>query len=160
MALKLFRATPLQSPALDRLSSLLGKAASAEGSDTAARRRGNGEIPFLWSEHRPAKSRTSERLEKLHSATYVQATTGLPTSGQFGRYSDQKRSSHECTPHIEGDFRPSLVDKCLTAWEIPIAFRCDCYATARPLVCGGLVMSSSEVCHLTSASAKPNTSRG
>src|SRR5712692_2841196 len=47
-----------QSPALDRPSSLLGRAASAEGPDTAPRRRGNGEIPFLWSEHRPAKNKT------------------------------------------------------------------------------------------------------
>jgi hypothetical protein len=65
LALKFFRATPPQSPAVDRPSSLLGKAANAEGTDTAARRRGNGEIPFLWSEHRPARNTISERPAEL-----------------------------------------------------------------------------------------------
>jgi hypothetical protein len=64
LASKLFWATPLQSPALDRPSSLLGKAASAEGPDTGARRRGNGEIPFLWSEHRPPRNKTLGRPEE------------------------------------------------------------------------------------------------
>src|SRR5579859_592075 len=38
---------------------LFGKATGAEGPDTAARLRGNGELPFLWSEHRPAIEKTS-----------------------------------------------------------------------------------------------------
>ena len=54
-----------QSPALERSSFLLGKAADAEGPDTAARRSGNGEIPFLWSEHRPARGKSLERPGKL-----------------------------------------------------------------------------------------------
>ncbi len=60
LASKVFWATPLQSPALDRSSSLVRKTAGAEGPDTAARRRRNGEIPFLWSEHRPATNKISE----------------------------------------------------------------------------------------------------
>ncbi len=67
VALKFFGATPPQSPALDGPSSLLGKAASAEGPDTAARRHENGEIPFLWSEHRPAIDKTSERQKELRT---------------------------------------------------------------------------------------------
>src|SRR5713101_6655994 len=43
------------------LLSLLGKAASAEGLNTAVRRLENGEIPFFWSEHRPARDKTWER---------------------------------------------------------------------------------------------------
>src|SRR5712692_4952164 len=62
---KLSLAISPQSPAPDRPSSLLGKAASAEGSNTAARRRGNGEIRFLWSEHRPARKGNSERPAEL-----------------------------------------------------------------------------------------------
>jgi hypothetical protein len=57
--LKLFWATPAVSNT-DRPSSLLGKAASAEGPNTAARRRGNGELPCWWSEHRPARDGSSE----------------------------------------------------------------------------------------------------
>lgn len=51
----------------DRSSSLLGNAASAEGSDSAAKIRGSGEIAFLWSEHRPARDKTLEKPEELRT---------------------------------------------------------------------------------------------
>jgi hypothetical protein len=65
LAVILLWATPVQSPALDHPSSLLGKTAGAEGPNTAARRHMNGEIPFFWSEHRPAEDNGLERPAEL-----------------------------------------------------------------------------------------------
>ena len=63
LAAKLPWATSPQSPALDRPSSLLGKAASVGGPHTVLHRRTSGELLYLWSEHRPAEDKTLERPE-------------------------------------------------------------------------------------------------
>jgi len=90
LASKPFWATPLQSPALGHPSSLLGNAASAEGSDTAARRRGKGEIPFLWSEHRPAEDKTFERPAELRRCHDYIICAGSFNERAIGRYCDQR----------------------------------------------------------------------
>ena len=65
LAARLFWATSLQSPALDRPSSPLGKAAGAEGQDTVLQKHTSGEKPHFWSEQRPAKGRASEKPMEL-----------------------------------------------------------------------------------------------
>jgi len=70
-----------QSPALDGPSSLLGKPASAEGPNTAAKRRGNGEIPLLWSQHRPARNIISERPAELRRCYAISVPPTLKSNG-------------------------------------------------------------------------------
>ncbi len=65
LAARLFWATSPQSPAPDRSSSLLGKAAGAGGQDTVLQKHTNGEKPHLWSEQRPAKGKASEEPVEL-----------------------------------------------------------------------------------------------
>jgi len=97
-ALNLFWATPLQSPALDLISYPLGKTASARGSDSAFQRRRSGEIPWLWSEHRPAEGDILERLAELQRCYVRTPAAGPPTSGRLGRYCDQQNYKTEVNP--------------------------------------------------------------
>ncbi len=89
LAAGFFSATFPQSPAPDDPSFLLGEAAGAAGRNTAAKRRRNDEIPFLWSENRPAEAETLERPQKLWGARFALSALGFPTSGRFGRNCDQ-----------------------------------------------------------------------
>jgi hypothetical protein len=95
---KLPLAVSQQSSAPDHPSSLLGKAASAEGPDTAAKLRGNGEIPCLWSEHRPRGNKISESPAELRRCYVWTTHGGLPTSGKFGRYCDRNNCRNEIIP--------------------------------------------------------------
>ena len=90
LALEFLWATTPLSPALDHPCSLLGKAASAEEPDVAARRCGNGEIPFLWSEHRPAEDKTFERPAELRGCHDYIICAGSFNERAIGRYCDQR----------------------------------------------------------------------
>jgi hypothetical protein len=75
--------------ALDRPSSLLGKAASAGGPDSAFQRRGSSEISYFWSGLRPGLEEIcqKERRERLDARFFSGQTCRLGEG--FGWYCDQ-----------------------------------------------------------------------
>src|SRR6476646_3007010 len=80
--------TPAVSPIGDRPSSLLGKAASAEGQDAAPKAPKSGGIPCCWSEHRPARDKIWKASEEIRWFYGCVSNAGMLSEQGFGRYCD------------------------------------------------------------------------
>jgi hypothetical protein len=94
VALKFFRASPLQSPALSRASSLLGKAASAEGPDTA--QTDVGMVKYLSCGRNIVQQETQfqkgQELRRCYAHIYPST---LKSNGRLGRYCDRRINRRE-----------------------------------------------------------------
>lgn len=88
----------LQSPALDRPSSLLGKAASAQGPDTA--RNDLQTVKYLACGRNigQPKKKLRKGPRNYGAARFASSTADLPTSGRFGSYCDRRILLPRITP--------------------------------------------------------------